>query len=177
MEKKLITIIACSLFFTCGCVSKIHVAPELQTIDPPEKIKNEYVGAKATIINKEKFGEIKHMTGSYSVPVEGNMYEWTEQAIALITKEIRQRGGDVAESSGKDIYVSFEGDELIYNQWNYSSTCKGTLNVETGSGYKKQYPVANTTGGKVERACGGAITLGVIEFLNDKNIMVFMKSN
>ena len=168
---------ACSVLFTSGCVSKIHVAPELQAIHPPDKIKNEYVGAKISLINNEKFGEIKYMTGSYSVPVEGNMHEWTEQTIALITNEVRQRGGDVAKGSGRDIYVSFQGDELTYNKWNYSSTCKGTLKVETGSDYKKQYPVANTTGGTVERACGGAITLAVIEFLNDKNIMVFMRSN
>jgi len=174
MKNFSVLVLVASALLMTGCAQKINITPGLQYVTDPERIKNEYSGANVALVNNNHEDVTKYFSDWSIHTVEGNMHKWTQQAIEVAAKEIQQRGGVVAAAESKKILMSFEGEGLVSTHGGYTLTCKGTLKVETNLGYKQQYPVTSSTPGTPDRACGGAITVGVIAFLNDKNIVDFM---
>jgi len=157
-----------------GCSKTILVNPELQYVNPPDRITNGSLKSKIDLINNQQSNKAKYFSDFTIHKLEGNMHEWTDQVVQLAKHELEQRGALVTENAVKKMYFSFEGTELELGSFVY--ICKGTLKVKTSSGYESKYSVSNRTPGTVNRACGGAITLSVIDLLNDKNIQLFLNN-
>jgi len=172
MPNKLFTLSSFVLLLS-GCSFTIPVYPEFQAVNPANRI-NKTFNHEVQLINDQKINEQKYFSDYSTHKVEGNMYLWTDQVIELTKYELEKRNGFVIKESEKKLYLSFNANEV--EDRNFVVVCKGTLSVKTSSGYEKSYSVKNGVPAVsgIPRACGGAITLSVIELLNDKNIHDFL---
>lgn len=166
--------IAALLFISAltGCARTFVVSPEFQSVEPQDRIHNEFK-SKLQIVNNQPDNTVKFFSKYTLHNLTGNMYDWTAQAVDLTKQEIEKRGGEVASSSDKKLYLSFNAGTFEVGNWS-GYRCNGELSVKTSTGYEMDYPVGNRTGGTIERACGGAITLSVIDLLNDEKIKDFL---
>ena len=159
------------MILLAGWSQTILVKPEFQSVNPPERIVGD-LGSEIQIINDQNDNSEKYFSDFSIHKLNGNFYEWTEQAIDLTKQELEQRGGIVKAESEKKLYLSFSADEVELGSFRFN--CKGNLSVKTNTGFESNYYVQNRTPGSVHRACGGAITLSVIELLNDTKFREFL---
>jgi len=103
----------------------------------------------------------------------GNLNEWTEKTIKLLSNELRSRGAVISDDAEKVLRLAVIQGELVQGAFRLRGDL--TLQVETGDGYKKEFFVQNLSGGNASRATGGAITLALTDMLNDQNILEYLK--
>ena len=156
--------------FFLGCSHRYHARPQkLNTGKIPEISANQPI----TIINDQPSDEYTLVYSQGFHKWQASMKQCTEIAIQMLSKELENRGVQVAEGSEKTLKISvtnlagFMGFARI--------TGKVNLKVVTGDGYMNIYDVKNPTPWTIDRALNGAISLAIVELLNDEKIRNYLK--
>jgi hypothetical protein len=158
------------IMFLSGCTH--HLIPHPQDVNP-ERVPEINIRKPVTIENIQTSNEeiLIGKTGGHTF--NGNLQEWTDKAVDLLTKELEKRGAAVTGNSTKILKLAIMKAKLIQGAWRLN--CTLTLKVETGDGYTNEFDVTNLSAGNHSRASGGAITLAVTDLLKDEKILKYLK--
>jgi len=171
------------VFLTMGC-SVIYRA-EIYPIPPYLQV-NEFQGQGEAISIKNETREglvhienILHVGGEYYVG-EPDIYHYyadlkqvTDVAVSFLAEELSKKGFSVQRDASKSITLNVTGINLAYFFPYYHCIIK--MKYTTSGGYN-QTVSAYHSANRYARACNGAITTGVVDLLNDEELIDFLKS-
>jgi hypothetical protein len=168
MKKTVITILVACLGII-GCAPIIPTSVPLGTNDLVPVFSKEPI----TLVNSQ---EVKgNTTVIYEDPrnpreLETNFYEWTNEALVLIGQWLSKYQVPIVANAQKTLRVSISNVKIEQR----SLTCTTlTLNVETGDGIKRNFPVDMCAMG-LDRSAGYAINLAVVELIHDSEILRYV---
>ena len=98
----------------------------------------------------------------------------SSEAAGLLKKELEKNGVPISADANKKIELVVTNFELEARSLSFVFYVRLSLEAETGDGNIYTFKV-NNTGTSFERACGGAITRGVADLLNNTNIIGYVQ--
>jgi len=101
---------------------------------------------------------------------ETNFYEWTEKSIILVRQWLNQYKVPISSNSKKELKFHISNAKVERRTLQCTIL---TLNVETGDGIKKSFPVDMCAGG-LDRSAGYSINLAVVEMIHDADILRYL---
>lgn len=128
-----------------------------------------------------KLGMIADFKISQSITIQntGNdevMKKWTTAIIDCLSKELEKRGATITSNSPivLKVRVIDKQQNPFFAYWAYK--CYVTIEVETGTGYTKEFKIDDVSGISLQRACDFCITKSVAAILNDEKILNYLKN-
>ncbi len=101
---------------------------------------------------------------------EANFYKWTNQAIILVRQWLNEYKVPISGNSQKTLKLHISNAKIELRGLQCTIL---TLNVETGDGVKKSFPVDMCAGG-LNRSAGYAIYLAVVKLIHDGDILSYL---
>jgi hypothetical protein len=165
------TVLFMVLIFLISCHH--HLIPRPQDVNP-ERVPIIELTQTVTLENIQPSKESIRFGKTGAHIWEGNLYEWTNKTIVLLRTELEKRGCLLSSEGTATLKLSVK-QAVVEQRAFVGFRCLLTLHVEAGNGYESDYSVVNNSGGVMERASGGAITLAITEVLNDEKILAYLK--
>ncbi len=153
----------CSVTYRAGIypIPSDFKVNEFQDEGEPISIKNEAAeGAKyiGTASPYDHYADIKQVT---------------DVTVSFLGAELSKRGFSVQRDAIRSIALNVTEMNLTYTIGVYR--CNMKIEYATSDGYKRMIFPYNS-GATYSRACNGAITRGVVDLLNDRRLIDFLKS-
>ncbi|GEM_PF-6596577 len=130
------------------------------------------VGEVSLINNQLSSEEVLYLKGHRDY--YANYRKWTDIAILLINRELKQRGLMVVANTRKTLKVAVKDAETEVG-WIQVKT-RIVMQVETGSGYTKEFIGRNHAGEAaiIPRQTDGALMRAVAAMLNDAEVIRYL---
>jgi hypothetical protein len=93
-------------------------------------------------------------------------------AVSLLGEELSKRGFSVQRDAPKSITLNVTQINLEYMIISYR--CDLKIEYSTSDGYRRIF-FSDNSSGRYNKACNGAITRGVVDLLNDRKLIDFLK--
>lgn len=168
-----LAIVALLLAMSSGC-AVFHVPKA----DPIAAGAIPQIHGKGTIslVNGQEDKTVRQLGRAGFGKLQGDLYSWTEAAIALLSTEVEKAGLKVQSSGEKSIKVTVVAVKLGVSGIDFvASIAKGNvrIKVEAGDGYVKEY-VGEKTALKPPSSCDKALTEAVMNILKDEHIVSYL---
>jgi len=125
------------------------------------------------VLNNQPETEAVHIGSVGAHKWMGSLRNFTETVVFSLRMELANRKVRVGADSEKTLKLAVTKVALESGMW----MARGLvyLTVETGEGFQKEFIGINSTPAGQFRAWDGAIALAVIDILNDKEILNYLK--
>lgn len=158
-------------FLTTGC--SITYRAGIYPIPSDLKV-DEFQGEGEPVsINSEAIEGVKYIGTASPYSHYADIKQVTDVTVSFLGAELSKRGFSVQRDAKKSITLNVTEMNLTYTIGSYH--CNMKIEYATSDGYKRIFYPYNS-GGTYNRACNGAITRGVVDLLNDKKLIDFLKS-
>ena len=171
------------VFLTMGC--SVTYRAGIYPIPPYLQV-NEFQGqGEAISIKNEAREGVVHIENT--LPIGGEYYlgepdvyhyyadlkQVTDVTVSFLAEELSKKGFSVRRDALKSITLNVTGINLAYMYPYYHCIIEMEYTISDGF---KQTVSAYHTSNRYARACNGAITRGVVDLLNDEELIGFLKS-
>lgn len=174
MKRTVIAVlVACFGIIGCGPIVPTKVPLDIRDfvpIFPKESItllNAQKVNAITPILYQERgaSGQLRNLSSE-----EANFYKWTSQAIILVNQWLNEYRVPISGNSQKTLKLHISNAKIEKRGLQCTVL---TLNVETGDGVKKSFPVDMCAGG-LSRSAGYSINLAVVKLIHDGDILSYL---
>jgi hypothetical protein len=125
-------------------------------------------------ILRGKSNDSKRFLGNVGVhQYYGSEQSLTEAIAEQFGKELQKLRCSVKDSAGKSLEITVNRAVFEQGMWKIAATIDFT--VKFGNGKEKTFSVRNSSPGTVYGTYDGAIALGVIEMVNNSELMTYIK--
>jgi hypothetical protein len=107
-------------------------------------------------------------------PLHVDYNNFSSQAANLLIRELEKNGVPLSSNAHKTIKVVVTNLEIEGHRYSFVFWAHLDLEAETGDGNICKLRVSNS-GGTMHRASGGAITRGIAELLNNRDIISYIQ--
>jgi hypothetical protein len=168
-----LAVVAVLFAMSSGCA--VHHVPKP---DPVEAGAIPQISGKGTIslVNAQEDKTIRDLGRAGFGTMQGDLYSWTEAAVALLGGEVEKAGLRVQSSGEKSIKVTVVEVKLGVSGIEFvAALAKGNvrIKVEAGDGYVKEY-VGEKNALAPPSACEKAMTEAVMNILKDEHIVSYL---
>ena len=129
-----------------------------------------------SLVNGQGDKTVRNLGSAGFANMQGDLYSWTEAAVALLGAEVEKAGLKVQSGGEKSIKVTVVEVKLGVSGINFvAAIAKGNvrINVETGDGYVKEY-FGEKNALQPPSACDKAMTEAVMNILKDAHIVSYL---
>ena len=168
-----LAVVTLLLVMSSGCT--VHHVPN---VNPVEAGAIPQIHGKGTIsiINAQEDMTVRDLGRAGFGTLQGDLYSWTEAAVAQIGTEVEKAGLKVQSNGNKSIKVTVVEVKLGVSGIDYvAAIAKGyvRIKVEAGDGYVKEY-IGEKNALQPPSACENAMTEAVINILLDAHIVTYL---
>jgi hypothetical protein len=152
-------ILSCLLVSACGPIHPTNVPLGMQDITPV------YSSQPISLIESQKTKKVE-----VGIRLKTDLTEWNKQAINLIKQWLEKSHVQVVDNAEKHLKISISDVSLTRTNLGCTNL---SLNVETGTGVQRSYPVRGCAGG-YNRSAGYAINYAVVDLMRDGSIIKYL---
>jgi hypothetical protein len=171
------------VFLTMGC--SVTYRAEIYPIPPDLQVNWSQGQGEAISIKNEAREGLVHIENT--LPVGGEYYlgepdvyhyyadlkQVTDVTVSFLTEELSKRGFSVRGDASKSITLNVTGVNLAYIFPSFH--CIIEMEYRMSDGFNQTVSAYHSSN-RYDRACNGAITRGVVDLLNDEELIDFLKS-
>jgi len=157
-----------SLLLVTGCV--MHAIPNPSPVSP--QIAADLTASQpVSVINAQPATEEVSIGRAGMGKMRGNLREWTDAAVTLLSAELQKRSVSVADNAPKTLKLAVTGARLQSRPM--GASCSVDLCVETGDGQSINLS-ASASGMQPPKAADGAVSEVVAEILRNRAIQEYL---
>jgi hypothetical protein len=166
--KHLWSIAVASILLLTGCTH--FYLPKEVTFDM-EKISNYSVQGNLNLVNAQDNLEQVLVIKTSGHQIFTNLSECTDTAIAIVTRELSNRGAKISTDGGKSLTLSVESISVTTGGWGFRGYAD--IQATTGDGYQRKYH-GEVPSSLLYNAVDGALARAIIAMLNDETVMFYL---
>jgi hypothetical protein len=166
----ILLVVTLFVFLTTGCT--VTYRAEIYPIPPDLKIR-EFQGEGEVISVKSKAKEGVVFIGQQIDTYYADLKQVTDVTVSFLGEELSKRGFVIQDDAIKSITLNVTEMNLAYMIASYN--CDMKIEYSTSHGYRRIF-FPDHSSGHYNKACNGTIMKGVVDILNDKKLIDFLKS-